>query len=424
MPGAPPSPRASGVAVGPAPGAPPGASTAKPPPPACEPTTTATALPVIDLAPLLDGDPWPAADAGTAPEAVTSACAAIAASLVETGAVLVRDARASAADAAAFLDMLETYFAQPAADKAGDVRPDLHYQVGATPEGIEEPACLRSPRKQQEAAALAHVPPSDQPHWPTGADPKWRFFWRLGDRPAETAYPELNAPPVIPPAFADRWASVLDGWGGKLLDTLETVARAAGVGLGLDSSSLASLLHHGPHLLAPTGSDLSKHRAPGTVLAGYHADLNLLTIHSRGRLPGLFVWTRAGARLPVAIPPGCLLLQAGLQLEHVTGGAVAAGRHEVVVTPEALAAVDAAAAAGEPPGRAWRVSSTVFGHAASDAVLQPLGHFADRPGAIDAYPPIDAGAFVQKELEEIRLKVGRAGATPRASADGGKGAFA
>ncbi len=123
MPGAPPlddalapPPRAAG-------GAPPAAD-------------TATAFPVIDLAPLLLGGDdaaassiWAAADGGTAPPAVAEACASIAACLTRTGCVLVRDPRAGAADAAGFLDLLERYFAQPASAKAADVRPDLHYQV-------------------------------------------------------------------------------------------------------------------------------------------------------------------------------------------------------------------------------------------------------------------------------------------------------
>lgn len=39
---------------------------------------------------------------------------------------------------------------------------------------------------------------------PTGADPKWRFFWRVGERPLpeNTRYPELNAEPVVPKARA------------------------------------------------------------------------------------------------------------------------------------------------------------------------------------------------------------------------------
>ncbi len=35
-----------------------------------------------------------------------------------------------------------------------------------------------------------------------GADPKWRFMWRVGQRPAQTAFQELNAEPVIPKGAA------------------------------------------------------------------------------------------------------------------------------------------------------------------------------------------------------------------------------
>jgi hypothetical protein len=51
----------------------------------------------------------------------------------------------------------------------------------------------------------------------------------------------------------------------------------------------------------------------------------------RSRFPGLSVWLADGRRLPVSIPPGCLLCQAGKQLEWLTGGHVQAGMHEVRV---------------------------------------------------------------------------------------------
>ena len=327
-------------------------------------------IPIIDIAPLLD----PA----TPPPASAAVATAIADALVTTGCVVVRDPRVDEADNARFLDLLQAYFAQSAAAKAADVRPDLHYQVrrererekkreenvdarerlwrsipptpptplppplvpcsqvGATPEGVETPACLHSP---STAAAVASLPPAARPTWPAGADPKWRFFWRVGPRPPATAFPELNADPVVPAAFTDTWTSVLDAWGAKMVACLDTVARAASAGLGLPPDALPALMRGGPHLLAPTGSDLVAHPDPGTVLAGYHADLNLLTVHGRARYPGLRVWTRDGAPVAVAVPPGCLLLQAGKQLEHVTGGAVAAGWHEVVVTRAAAAEI-------------------------------------------------------------------------------------
>jgi hypothetical protein len=51
--------------------------------------------------------------------------------------------------------------------------------------------------------------------WQAGCLPgrRWRFFWRLGDPPMSTQYPELNAEQVVPAAFPE-WRSVMDGWGG------------------------------------------------------------------------------------------------------------------------------------------------------------------------------------------------------------------
>lgn len=57
--------------------------------------------------------------------------------------------------------------------------------MGATPEGVEQPRCLRDEALRRHAASLAR---EDAPTLPTQADAKWRFFWRLraGDRPAST----------------------------------------------------------------------------------------------------------------------------------------------------------------------------------------------------------------------------------------------
>jgi hypothetical protein len=97
-----------------------------------------------------------------------------------------------------------------------------------------------------------------------------------------------------------------------------------------------------PHLLAPTASDLVKYNEKDTILAGFHTDLNFLTIHGRSRYPGLHIWARnTGKRLLVQFPPTgrYLLVQAGKQLEHLTGGLIKAGYHEVVVNEPTLAVI-------------------------------------------------------------------------------------
>ncbi|CAM9378070.1 unnamed protein product [Choristocarpus tenellus] len=180
---------------------------------------------------------------------------------------------------------MEHYYAQ--SDGKTDARPELSYQVGVTPEGTE--------RARPHCSLISQLPDGHRPNTlcPPEADPKWRFFWRVGPRPEVTNYKQLNAPPVIPAGFKE-WSSVMDTWGGKMIGALEVVGRMVGMGLGLGPDSIPSLMDKGPHLLAPTGSDFGKHGTLGTVLAGFHYDLNLLTIHGKSRFPGLSVWLRDG----------------------------------------------------------------------------------------------------------------------------------
>jgi len=323
------------------------------------------------------------------------ACDALAKSLLDTGIVLLKDPRVSDADSAAFLDMMEDYFDQPTEAKMADVRKELHHQVGATPSMIELPLCKADETCQER---IRKLPKKDQPLPIVGPDPKWRFFWRIGERPKTGGFEDLNAAPVIPAAFP-QWRNTMDHWGGLMLSAVTTCAEMAAVGFRLPRDALSSMMREGPHLLAPTGSDLGTHRAVDTILAGWHNDLNLLTIHGKSRYPGLFVWLKDGTKMAVKIPDGCLLVQAGLQLEHLTGGAVHAGMHEVIVTPSTVAAAEKAEANGRP---AWRVSSTLFGHVASSQVLRPLGPFATE-AACKEYPPISAGDQVMNILKKIEL---------------------
>lgn len=163
--------------------------------------------------------------------------------------------------------------------------------------------------------------------------------------------------------------------------------------------------------MAPTASDLDKYGDLNTILAGFHTDLNFLTIHGRSRFPGLHIWARnTGRRIAVAIPPGRhLLVQAGKQLEHLSGGLIKAGFHEVVVN-EKTQAVIAAHKAAAPDRPVIRISSTFFWHLASDVDLAPLPALVEKArqlrsakaaqgldeGANMVYPPMKVGQQVQK----------------------------
>jgi len=65
--------------------------------------------------------------------------------LEKVGALIINDPRVSFHDNNAFLDELERYFEQDDEIKLADARPELHYQVGVTPEGTEIPRCASDP---------------------------------------------------------------------------------------------------------------------------------------------------------------------------------------------------------------------------------------------------------------------------------------
>jgi hypothetical protein len=78
---------------------------------------------------------------------------------------------------------------------------------------------------------------------------------------------------------------------------------------------------------------------------------------------------------------------------------VLAGFHEVVVNKATRKVIEAKQQKGES---LWRVSSTVFGHIASDAMLEPLAPF-DSEEARAKFPAIKAGKQVIEELKAIAL---------------------
>lgn len=88
--------------------------------------------------------------------------------------------------------------------------------------------------------------------FPPEYDAKWRFFWAIGERPAEV---KNDIPKVIPRGFP-KWEEKMDKWGNMMIDACFTAAEMAAVGMGLEKNTFTDMMVGGPHLLAPTGSDL------------------------------------------------------------------------------------------------------------------------------------------------------------------------
>lgn len=369
-------------------------------------------LPVIDLDIFLNNPQ-------DSPE-VQAECKRAAQGLITYGALVLHDSRVSEEDNSTFLDLLEDYFAQPEEDLRKDERPELSYQIGVTLENTEKPKCAVD---EPCLDVIQRLDPAERPldiagHAP---DPKCRFFWRMVEKPPyQTEFPGLNAPNVTPdaPGIKERWTPVMNQWGSSMKNAVSNLAEMAAVGLGLPAETFKDAGRYGPHLLAPTASDLTKYGEKDTILAGFHTDLNFLTIHGRSRYPGLNIWARnTGKRIAVKIPPGnYLLVQAGKQLEHLTGGLIKAGYHEVVVNQATLDTIEKRKAS-YPDRPLIRISSTFFWHLSSDFDLAPIPKLADEAKALRAeqfnlgkdegrdveYPPMKVGHQVQSELKHIAL---------------------
>ncbi|GJJ13360.1 hypothetical protein Clacol_007612 [Clathrus columnatus] len=346
-----------------------------------------------------------------------SECEKAADALIRYGALILHDSRVEEEDNSKFLDLLEDYFAQPIELLEQDVHPELHYQIGATLENTEKPKCaVHEPCLN----VIKRLEPSERPLDISGhnTDPKSRFFWRMTiPPPYETAFPSINSPNVVPKAFKGRWEDVLGKWGSTMKQAVNDLARMTAVGLGLEQTFFSEAAKYGPHILAPTASNLEKHGKKNTILAGFHTDLNFLTIHGRSRYPGLNIWARnTGKRIPVVFPKEgkFLLVQAGKQLEHITGGLIKAGYHEVVVNDATLAAM-ARRAESHPDRPQIRISSTFFYHLSSDYDLIPITRLTEKAAEHDSgqllgfdeertiYEPIKVGQQVQNELKHIAL---------------------
>ncbi|KAH7338803.1 hypothetical protein B0J17DRAFT_658539 [Rhizoctonia solani] len=359
-------------------------------------------LPVVDLDVFL-ADPESSAAQAEATKAAEA--------LITYGALIVHDTRVTEEHNETFLSLLEDYFAQPTEVLKQDERAQFGYQVGVTLENTEKPKCAVD---EPCLRVIERLAPSERPldingHQP---DPKCRFFWKMQTPPPyPTAFPSLNMTNVVPAAFAGTWESTLEAWGLKMKEAAEGVARMAAAGLGLDREAFTDAGKYGPHLLAPTASDLTKYGKKDTILAGFHSDLNFLTIHGRSRYPGLHIWARnSGRRISVKVPAGrYLLVQAGKQLEHLTGGLVKAGYHEVVVNDGTLGAMEGMRTQ-DPTRPLIRISSTFFWHLSSDFDLKPIPQLAEpaaMKNALDEdkfnYEPMKVGTQVQNELKHIAL---------------------
>ncbi len=214
-------------------------------------------------------------------------------------------------------------------------------------------------------------------------------FWHTGRAlPPGSPYRASmkETPPVkeVPGFDAATYAlyTELDVFGRELL-------KGVALHLGLDEAwfddkvqfgnSILRLLHYPPQYDPPP---------EGSVRAGAHEDINVITLLLGAEEAGLEVKHRSGDWLGVNPPPGALVINCGDMLQRYTGGVLPSTTHRVV---------------NPSPDRARfpRYSTPFFLHFNQDFLIEALPGCLAEGGR--AEPPITAQEYLMERLREIGL---------------------
>ncbi|MDJ0921289.1 MAG: 2-oxoglutarate and iron-dependent oxygenase domain-containing protein [Henriciella sp.] len=214
-------------------------------------------------------------------------------------------------------------------------------------------------------------------------------FWHTGrDLPADSPYratmkdtPSVSEVEDFDAATRDFYTA-LDAFGADLL-------KGVALHLGLEETwfddkvdkgnSILRLLHYPPQENPPPA---------GTVRAGAHEDINVITLLLGAEESGLQVLHRSGEWLSVNPPLGAIVINCGDMLQRLTGGILPSTTHRVV---------------NPAPERSKfpRYSTPFFLHFNQDVMIEAL------PGCIaeggKAEPPITANDYLMERLREIGL---------------------
>lgn len=308
--------------------------------------------------------------------------------LHDTGILLVKDPRIDLVKNEKFIELMEKYFYLPDEIKRHHVHKELHYQVGLTPEFIEKP--------RDHCELIHRLPKEHSAQKPKDFDPKQRWFHRLTPIDPNTEFPLITGENVIPQELPE-WKEIIENMGDCFMNVFDSLLKLLAEELGLEYNYFVDLCHQGNHMIAPTFSDFRKYNKKDTILAGFHSDISFFTIHGKSKFSGLNIWTRNNEKIQVSVPNGYFLVQAGKQLQYITGGYILAGFHEVVVNDKTIQQIQLAKENNQP---LVRISSTFFGHINSDKYMEVLEQFRNEE-TLQLYPKVKEGYWLQNRLKKL-----------------------
>jgi isopenicillin N synthase-like dioxygenase len=288
----------------------------------------------------------------------------IAAAYAEYGFVIIQNHGIDKALIDRCLDCFRRFFALPEAEKRRYQVPGGGGARGYTPFGIET------------AKGAQHH--------------DLKEFWHVGrELPPGHPFNRLMAPNIWVdsiPGFREATYGLyqaFDALGAKLLSAIARSVKlppdffADKVDLG---NSVLRVIHYPPLPPDPKGS----------VRAGAHEDINVITLLLGAEEPGLEVLSRKGEWLPINPPAGSLVCNVGDMLQRLTNRHLRSTTHRVVNPPRERASNA-------------RYSLPFFLHFNPDFLIKTMPQYVDAAHP-DQFPePITAHDFLQERLREIKL---------------------
>ena len=235
-----------------------------------------------------------------------------------------------------------------------------------------------------ETAAISDTPDwKEMLNWGEQLPPGHPLAKRFPDRYLETILPRDQDTDI------ENSAAVLREFHDLLVRLQTRFLRLIAVGIGAHENYFDAMVTHGCHLTrairyppmsqAPKGTDgNTAHR-----WAEEHGDINLITALPRATAKGLQVLIDSeetphgksgGQWIDAAPPPGYVIINTGILLEHLTNGLIPVGWHRVVADETPAAPADETQAgetsAGETPAQG-RLSVVQFCHPTPGTILVP-----------------------------------------------------
>ena len=219
--------------------------------------------------------------------------------------------------------------------------------------------------------------------------PDLKEFWHTGRKLAADSPHRHLMKPTPSVSEIDTFDTAMDAFYTALDDCGLALLSAIALHLGLPAdwfdnkvqygNSILRLLHYPPQAVPP---------AEGSVRAGAHEDINVITLLLGAEEAGLEVLHTSGQWLAVNPPANAIVINCGDMLQRLTAGLLPSTTHRVVnPTPDRA--------------RYPRYSTPFFLHFNHDALIEALPQCIAEGG--QAEPPIRANDYLLERLREIGL---------------------